>query len=51
MVLERLEPLTRKYYADFHHCPMCARIYWPGSHRDIMPDYLQGISHERYDHP
>jgi uncharacterized protein with PIN domain len=35
-VLERLEPLTRKYYHTFSICPDCDRIYWPGSHVEKM---------------
>ncbi|MDF3337890.1 Mut7-C RNAse domain-containing protein [Mycolicibacterium septicum] len=31
-VLDRLEPLTRRYYDEFSHCPDCGRIYWAGSH-------------------
>ncbi|MEN8143272.1 MAG: Mut7-C RNAse domain-containing protein [Thermodesulfobacteriota bacterium] len=42
-IVARLEPLTKKYFADFHICPACNRIYWPGSHRDNMHDSLQGI--------
>lgn len=42
-IVERLKPLTKKYFDDFHICPACERIYWPGSHRDKMRDYLQGI--------
>lgn len=35
-VLDRLEPLTRQYYDDFHRCPNCAQIYWKGSHYERM---------------
>ena len=31
-VIDRLEPLTRRYYTDFGRCADCGRIYWPGSH-------------------
>jgi hypothetical protein len=31
-VIDRLEPLTRRYYSDFVRCADCGRIYWPGSH-------------------
>lgn len=41
-VLHRLEPLTKKYYADFSRCPGCDRIYWPGSHRAKMVLLLTG---------
>jgi uncharacterized protein with PIN domain len=31
-VIDRLEPMTRRYYSDFVRCAGCDRIYWPGSH-------------------
>lgn len=31
-VVDRLQPLTRRYYSDFVQCADCGRIYWPGSH-------------------
>ncbi len=43
-ILHRLEPLTRKYYDAFHQCPGCQKIYWAGSHKDRMQDYLQVMS-------
>lgn len=35
-VIDRLEPLTRRYYDEFSRCPDCGRIYWPGSHHERM---------------
>ncbi len=35
-VLERLEPLTRLYYDEFHRCPACGQVYWKGSHYEHM---------------
>lgn len=35
-VLDRLEPLTRRYYQDFAQCPACGKVYWPGSHHERM---------------
>jgi len=29
--LDRLEPLTKRYYDSFFECPECNRIFWPGS--------------------
>jgi hypothetical protein len=26
---------------DFRKCPECGRIYWPGSHRERMEDYIR----------
>ncbi|EUA15284.1 hypothetical protein I546_0653 [Mycobacterium kansasii 732] len=31
-VMDRLEPLTRRYYQEFNRCLDCGRIYWAGSH-------------------
>ncbi len=42
-VLDRLEPLTRKYYDSFTRCPACDRIYWPGSHRQRLVDQLAAV--------
>jgi len=33
-IMERLEPLTRKYYHTFHICQDCGKIYWQGSHHE-----------------
>lgn len=44
-ILHRLLPLTKKYYNTFHRCPQCDRIYWPGSHKEKMRKYLNGIDH------
>ncbi|WP_459937097.1 Mut7-C RNAse domain-containing protein [Desulfonatronum parangueonense] len=35
-IADRLEPLTRRYYEQFHECPACRRIYWAGSHHQRM---------------
>ena len=35
-IIDRLEPLTKKYYHTFHICPACDRIYWPGSHQQKL---------------
>jgi uncharacterized protein with PIN domain len=42
-VLPRLEPLTKKYYDEFTRCSQCAKIYWPGSHRDRMQAFLDRL--------
>jgi uncharacterized protein with PIN domain len=35
-IIEHLEPLTKRYYKEFHHCPACGQIYWKGSHYEHM---------------
>lgn len=43
-VLERLEPLTRKYYEEFYICPDCQRVYWKGSHYERMQALIGRIA-------
>ncbi|HUI89842.1 MAG TPA: Mut7-C RNAse domain-containing protein [Anaerolineales bacterium] len=40
LILERLEPLTRKYFEEFYTCPECQQIYWKGSHYEKMQKVL-----------
>jgi uncharacterized protein len=42
-VLERLEPLTRLYFEEFHICPACGQVYWKGSHYERMEKMIEGI--------
>ncbi len=35
-VLERLEPLTKRYFDEFAICPACDQVYWKGSHYEHM---------------
>ncbi len=39
-IIERLEPLTIKYYESFRQCSRCARIFWAGSHKERMEGLL-----------
>jgi uncharacterized protein with PIN domain len=43
VVIDRLLPLTRKYYDEFHLCTGCGKIYWKGSHYERMENFLEGI--------
>lgn len=40
-ILDRLEPLTKKYFDEFHICPDCLQIYWKGSHYERMTKLIQ----------
>lgn len=31
-VMDKLEPLTKKYYNEFYQCADCGKVYWKGSH-------------------
>ena len=48
MVLEKLEPLTKKYYFDFKVCPACEHVYWKGSHYEKMLRVIESISGGRH---
>lgn len=42
-VLDRLEPLTRRYYREFARCTGCGRVYWPGSHHARMRTLVEAV--------
>jgi len=42
-VLDRLEPLTKQYYDEFHICPDCGQIYWKGSHWEHMRALIETL--------
>jgi len=47
-VLDRLEPLTRRYYERFYQCQTCRQIYWEGSHKEglkrLLEEALKGVT-------
>lgn len=42
-IVQRLEPLTRKYYHEFHLCQACDQIYWKGSHYGPLHDFVAEV--------
>jgi uncharacterized protein with PIN domain len=42
-IMNRLEPLTRKYYHSFLICRDCGKIYWAGSHHEKIKDSIARI--------
>ena len=45
-VLERLQPLTRRYFDEFAQCPDCGQIYWKGSHYLHMAKLVEKFQKE-----
>lgn len=45
-IIERLQPLTRKYYDEFTQCAGCGQIYWKGSHFRHMQSMLSPYLHQ-----
>lgn len=46
-ILNRLEPLTKQYFDEFHICPDCEKIYWKGSHYERMQELFEQIAEKR----
>jgi uncharacterized protein with PIN domain len=42
-VLDRLEPLTRRYFEEFARCRGCGRVYWAGSHHRRMSRLVEAV--------
>ena len=45
-IIDRLEPLTRIYYDEFHLCPACNQIYWKGSHYGHMLEMITALENQ-----
>jgi uncharacterized protein with PIN domain len=43
-IIDRLEPLTKRYFDEFHICPACNQIYWKGSHYAHMLDMITELA-------
>ncbi|GAB4503274.1 MAG: Mut7-C RNAse domain-containing protein [Anaerolineales bacterium] len=43
-VLERLEPLTKRYFDEFRLCPACNQVYWKGSHYERMLTVIKHVT-------
>ncbi len=43
-VIDRLEPLTKKYYDEFRICPTCRQVYWKGSHFERMQKMIMEMA-------
>jgi uncharacterized protein with PIN domain len=46
-ILDRLEPLTKLYFDEFHICSSCGQIYWKGSHYERMQKLIGQIGERR----
>ena len=40
-ITARVPPYVLRTQAEFHHCPGCDRIYWPGSHFRGIRDRIE----------
>jgi hypothetical protein len=43
-VFDQLQPDTRRFYDEFHHCTTCGQVYWKGSHYQRMLRLLKELS-------
>jgi hypothetical protein len=42
-VLELLPPRVRQSQTEFHCCPSCRRVYWPGTHQVRMRAFIRRV--------
>src|SRR5262245_2056453 len=42
-IQDRLLPGTRQHFEEFRICPICYQIYWRGSHRERMEQFIQQV--------
>jgi uncharacterized protein with PIN domain len=42
-ILDRLEPLTKRYFDEFRICRACDQIYWKGSHYEHMQALIVSV--------
>lgn len=45
-IIERLEPKTKKYFAEFKYCQQCDKIYWKGSHFEETEELLGQLKND-----
>lgn len=43
MIIQQLEPLTKKYFNKFYRCTSCQSIFWEGSHFEHMQGFIKKI--------
>lgn len=43
VILDRLEPKTKKYFDEFQICTSCDQIYWKGSHYSHMQRFVDQL--------
>jgi hypothetical protein len=46
-IINLLEPLTKKYYDNFIHCPECGKIYWRGSHFSALQRFVTSFDNTK----
>lgn len=42
-IVDRLQPLTIRYFQDFGKCTGCDKIYWKGSHYQQMESFIRKL--------
>jgi len=47
---DRVPPYVLRTQTEFHRCPGCERIYWPGTHLHAMRDQMEKFDAEEPDH-
>jgi uncharacterized protein with PIN domain len=48
-VADRVPPYVLRTQTEFHRCPGCGRIYWPGSHIQAMRGQMEKLTTQEPD--
>jgi len=49
-IADRVPPYVLRTQAEFHRCPGCGRVYWPGSHLRAMRGHMDQFLKEETGH-
>ena len=49
-IADRVPPYVLRTQSEFHRCPGCGRIYWPGTHLQAMRDQIDKFDAEESNH-
>jgi uncharacterized protein with PIN domain len=49
-IADRVPPYVLRTQTEFHRCPGCGRVYWPGSHLRAMRGHMDQFLKEEADH-
>ena len=48
-IADRVPPYVLRTQTEFHHCPGCGRVYWPGTHLQAMREQMERFNSEETD--
>lgn len=46
-IIDRLQPLTKRYFEEFRICTQCDQVYWKGSHYERMQKLIDQVVEQK----